>query len=144
MGVDQQAVQEDDGKPWAEVIVSSLIVNLVTLIGVVIVAGEFVRKIFCPKMQMDIESQRDVVENYIPMFACGALIATVFFLVLPEALHLIESGLLPKGDGDDHSGHNHRNLEGDEEEYYKESMATWRWGVSVMAGFMIPVVIHAL
>merc|ERR1711935_545601 len=26
----------------------------------------------------------------------------------------------------------------------KESMATWRWGVSVMAGFMIPVVIHAL
>jgi len=141
--VDQQAVQEDDGKPWAEVIVASLIVNLVTLIGVVIVAGEFVRKIVCPKMQMDLESQRDVVKNYIPMFACGALMAMVFLLVLPEALHLIESGLIPESDVDDHSGHNHRNLEGDKEEY-KESMATWMWGVSVMAGFMIPAVIHAL
>merc|ERR1712129_39972 len=72
-------------------------------------------------------------DNYIPMFACGALLATTFFLIVPEANHLIQSEF-----ADPHAGHGHRYLE--EDEPAGEAATTWRWGVSIMGGFLIPVI----
>ena len=133
----------DESKPWGEVILATFLVNLVTLIGVIFFAGELLRRIFCPNIQTGSALQQSMIKNFVPSFACGALLATVVFLVLPEALHLIADGLIPESDGDDHSGHNHRRHLEEGEEEYSESMATWRFGVSVMGGFLIPVVMHS-
>lgn len=54
---------------------------------------------------------------------------TSFFLLLPEALQLIQAGL-----GGGHDDHGHRLLEGDEGP--GESASTWRFGSSVMGTYM--------
>ena len=59
--------------------------------------------------------------------------ATTFFLLLPEALHLIESEF--GGDGHDHR----RLVDG---EVNAETATAWRWGTSIMGGFLIPIVLN--
>jgi zinc transporter ZupT len=73
------------------------------------------------------------------MFACGALLATTFFLILPESLALIQADFL----GDGHDGHNHRELQ-EEDDHSGEGAATWRFGTAILGGFLIPVVSHVL
>lgn len=74
---------DDGSKPWAEVVVSALIINLATLIGVVVLAGEYLRKLLCPSMEAPEGSVIQWKFNIIPMFAAGALLATSFFLIFP-------------------------------------------------------------
>ena len=62
--------------------------------------------------------------------------ATTFFLLIPEALHMLNGVYV--GDHGDH----HRRLAGDHEGG-DEAAATWRWGASIMGGFLIPVLLHA-
>ena len=70
----------------------------------------------------------------------GTLLATTFFLLLPEALVMIASEF--SGDHDDHG---HRMLEehDDHDDHGIEPAATWRWGASIMGGFLFPVALHA-
>lgn len=67
--------------------------------------------------------------------------ATALFLMLPEALHLIESEF---GIEDNHrrlaEGHDDHEDEGDEG---GEAATTWRWGASIMGGFLFPVILRA-
>ena len=75
--------------------------------------------------------------------------ATTFFLLLPEALHIIADGLAERlEDHDDHDDHRFRLLSGDHDDHgdgphVEEADITWRWGASVMGGFLFPVVLHA-
>jgi UTP--glucose-1-phosphate uridylyltransferase len=135
----------DNTKPWGEVIVASLIVNAVTLIGVIFIAGEWLRKIICPTWKSGGDQHRLWTHNLIPQFACGALLATTFFLVLPEALLLIQADFTA---GDDHEGHGHRArtryLEEGEEDHSGEAAATWRFGSAILGGFLIPVIAHMM
>jgi zinc transporter ZupT len=71
------------------------------------------------------------------MFSCGALMATAFYLILPEALAMIQSDFFVDG----HDGHNHRSLQ---QERGGEAAATWRFATAVIGGFLIPVVSHVL
>lgn len=139
-----ETVEESESKPWGIVIGTSILVNLVTLAGVVVVAGEYLRKLVCPTWHADPETRVRWAHNYIPMFACGALLATVVFLILPEAYLLIAESLESEGDGtDDHAGHDHRFLEEDDHEGHSdETGASWRWGSSILCGFLIPVCIN--
>jgi hypothetical protein len=72
----------------------------------------------------------------IPMFACGALFATTFFLVLPEALMLIQADVAGGDDGHDHR----RHLQEDDDS--GETAASWRFGTAILGGFLIPIVGH--
>ncbi len=68
----------------------------------------------------------------------GTLLATTFFLLLPEALHMIEAEF--------GGGHDHRRLAGDQDDHDDhgdEAATTWRWGTSIMGGFLFPVFLHA-
>jgi zinc transporter ZupT len=129
--------QQTTSKPWGQVIVAALIVNLVTLIGVVFIAGEWLRKVLCPTWLSHGEQHMLWTHVLIPMFACGALLATTFFLVLPEGLLLIQADFAGGG----HEDHR-RYLQEDDES--GESAATWRFGAAILGGFLIPVVSHAL
>ncbi|KAL3914485.1 MAG: hypothetical protein SGARI_000096 [Bacillariaceae sp.] len=131
--------QLDTSKPWGAVILAAFIVNIVTLIGVVFIAGEWLRKTCCPTWLSGGEQHRSWTHVYIPMFACGALLATTVFLILPESLLLIQSDFLGEGG---HEGHNHRELQ--EDDHSGEAAATWRFGTAILGGFLIPVLSHAL
>ncbi|KAG7367930.1 ZIP zinc transporter [Nitzschia inconspicua] len=137
----QLSPQPDGGKPWGGVIAAAIVVNLVTLIGVIFIAGEWLRKIFCPSWLSKGEQHMLWTHVLIPMFACGALLATTFFLVLPEGLLLIQSDF---GGEDGHAGHNHRRYLQEEDDHSGESAATWRFGAAILGGFLIPVASHII
>jgi hypothetical protein len=112
---------------------AALLVNLVTLVGVFFIAGERLRKVFCPTWISHGEQHILWTHVLIPMFACGALLTTAFFIVLPEGLELIKADF--SGEEND-SGHNHRrSLQGDDNP--GEAAATWRFGTAVLGGFLI-------
>lgn len=115
-------------KPWGFVIGASILVNLTTLTGVVVVGGHWTRNLLCPSWKPNPTLGHIWTNLLIPMFAAGTLLATTFFLLLPEALHIIGDGLAKAvGEG--------ANVE--------ESQITWRWGASIMGGFLFPVLLHA-
>jgi len=134
-GDDHGDGNDSGDKPWGTVIGASLIINLSTLSGIFILGGHWIRKAVCRNWQPKKEVGNLWAELIIPMFACGALLGTTFFLLLPEALHMIQAGL-----GGGHDDHGHRLLEGDEGP--GESATTWRFGSSVMGGFLIPVLLQ--
>merc|ERR1711935_872434 len=94
-------------KPWAEVIVTSLIVNLATLIGVVFVGAMWLVKKFFPGWEADKATSILWIEVLIPMFACGALLATTFFILFPESYLMV---LAQFTEIDPHAGHDHRRI----------------------------------
>merc|ERR1712238_266391 len=141
---------DDNGsKPWGEVVIFSLIINISTLAGVVVVAAMWLVKKISPNCQTSKPMVRLWVEVLIPMFACGALLATTFFILLPESYAIVMAEFT--GGGDPHAGHNHRRFlsgedgeeEEEEEEPKGEAAGIWRWGSSIMGGFWIPVIMHA-
>jgi len=136
--VSELSQQEESGKPWGEVIVASLIVNIVTLIGVLFIAGDWLRTLFCPGYMSGSEQHILWTRLLIPMFACGALLATTFFLVLPEGLSLIQEHFAGSEEGHDHR----RHLQ--EEHESNETAASWRFGASILGGFLIPIVGHII
>lgn len=81
-------------------------------------------------------SHGKLIDIGIPSFAVGALMATTVFLVVPEALHLIEGGHAEEGDS--HDGHGHRFLQ--EDQYVNaEGVAAAKLGCGVLGGFLLPV-----
>lgn len=130
----------DEDKPWGTVIGASFIINVTTLSGIFLVGGHWFRNFLCPTWNPDKAVGRLWANVIIPMFACGTLLATTFFLLLPEALVMIASEF--SGDHDDHG---HRMLEehDDHDDHGIEPAATWRWGASIMGGFLFPVALHA-
>lgn len=68
-------------RPWGAAIGAAILVNLVTIIGVVFLAPMFA------KMRDQHPKAMSVVIN---TFACGALLAAAFYLMFYEATHLIK------------------------------------------------------
>jgi zinc transporter ZupT len=148
-------------KPWGDVLAATFIVNLTTFTAVLVLFMLSVTKRVWGK-----ELNDTMIHKFhgimIPSFACGALLATAFLFVIPEAMSNIMNG---GGDGheDDVTSHSSSSTtveeEHDEEEHYRyyhyqrylnEHEATgheghkeqsWKFGVSVMAGFLLPIVL---
>jgi UTP--glucose-1-phosphate uridylyltransferase len=68
---------------WTGSMVGALIVNLMTLVGVVMVV---------PVVKRVAAARATVVEGVLSAFAAGALLACAFFLLLFEATHLVAEG----------------------------------------------------
>lgn len=147
--------EEEEEKPWGTVIGAALLINLVTLIGVISLVPMMTRAYqekSCCQVWTDMASSTKA--NVVPFkdpyrynlfimaltsFACGALLATAVFLIIPEAIILVNS----KGDGegeDDHSGHDHRFLQDDHDDHGDK---TWVFGTCLLAGFLFPWVVSA-
>lgn len=136
---EEELFLEGDGttsKPWGEVIVASLLINLVTLIGVFFLSGEFFAKHVLKRDIMESPYYVAFTHNVVPSFACGALMATTVFLVLPESLALITAHFAG-GHGDEHRFLEEEHEE--EEEVNAEAAVAWRFGACIISGFLLPV-----
>eukprot|EP00747_Dinoflagellata_sp_TGD_P135081 gnl/TRDRNA2_/TRDRNA2_175417_c5_seq2.p1 gnl/TRDRNA2_/TRDRNA2_175417_c5~~gnl/TRDRNA2_/TRDRNA2_175417_c5_seq2.p1 ORF type:complete len:335 (-),score=67.16 gnl/TRDRNA2_/TRDRNA2_175417_c5_seq2:525-1421(-) len=87
--------------------VAAVIVNLITLVGVILAVPAVSR----------FAARSDAFSGVLWAFAAGAILACAFFLLLFEATHLIAAG------------------------WDEEVEVLWRWGVMVLAGFILPAVI---
>lgn len=141
-------LESGSDKPWGDVIVAALIINLITLTGVLFLSGEFFAKHVLKRDIAGSPYYKKFTHLIIPSFACGALMATTVFLVLPEALYLISAHFSGSEEGEDeHAGHGHRFLEEDgheEEEGNAEGAAIWRFGACIIGGFLLPILTAAL
>ncbi len=135
---------KDNGEPWGAVIGAALLVNVATFSGVLILAIPAVYRGLLKYRNIPVESSPAAhgsgrfFDIIIPGFACGALISTAVFLVLPESLKYIsEEG---SDSHTDHSGHDHRYLQADVHASSEGSTAA-KFGCSVLGGFLLPFVL---
>lgn len=134
---------KDNGEPWGAVIGAALLVNVATFSGVLILALPAMYRGLLKYRNIPVESSPAAhgsgrfFDIIIPGFACGALIATAVFLVLPESLKYIS------GEGSDshtdHSDHDRRSLEADV--HASEGTVAAKFGCSVLGGFLLPFVL---
>jgi zinc transporter ZupT len=77
----------------------------------------------------------------IPSFAGGALLATVVFLLIPEAFELLEHST-----SEEHSTNEETAMYVEGEEAHEEDIvgAQWRFGLALLCGFLFPVLLGTL
>jgi zinc transporter ZupT len=159
-----RSLAEDAGKPWSDVVLASFIVWLTTFFGLVLGA---VTRCFT-----SIRKNHVMYRLVIPSFATGALLATCVFLLIPESLELLAGG--HEDHGNEHSAeaeletvngtaavedvhhddeHRHfllaRFLQEEEAahadgEVHSENSFAWKFGASLLGGFLFPILLHAL
>lgn len=104
-------------KPWGNAIGAAIAVNLITLIGVIFLI---------PCLAKAARTYPEMVETIMSSFASGALLSCALCLLVLEASHIIEEGLVESG----------RAAE--------ENDVTWRWAASILGGFISPFAIDLL
>jgi len=72
-----------DGKPWGQVILAAIIINLVTLVGVFLAI---------PAIKKAQEANALAFTSILAGFAAGCILATAVFLLMFEATHLVATG----------------------------------------------------
>lgn len=141
--------EHDEGsKPWGVTIGSTLLVNAVTLSGVVSILP--VARYFSIGKVGTSGEVSNIMQTFpvslditLSAFSAGAILSAAMMLLMPEALHKLHAGYVAnKPEGDEHAGHNHRRfLEGDEEEEeHVEEIpvaVVWKWGTCILAGFIL-------
>lgn len=134
---------KDNREPWGAVIGAALLVNVATFSGVLILALPAMYRGLLKYRNIPVESSPAAhgsgrfFDIIIPGFACGALISTAVFLVLPESLKYISGE-----DSDshtDHAGQDRRYLQADV--HASEGTTAAKFGCSVLGGFLLPFVL---
>jgi zinc transporter ZupT len=141
----EELEEEHNDRPWGDVIAGSLIINLVTFSGVILTSavGCFHRM---RKGKGDITAFWSMMHRIaIPSFAGGALLATCVFLLIPEAFKLLEHADEEEAD---HYYNSTTEMDGevheeDDHSEHKEE-AQWRFGISLLIGFLFPVLIGTI
>jgi zinc transporter ZupT len=137
-----EAYEVRDDKPWGEVILAALLINLASLVGLVVFLGGFATRKLCRRPESKDAKARGwkFTDNMVPSFACGALMATCAFLIVPESIAMLVGYA---SNEDAHSEDARRFLgehDEDEEEHADTNvLVAWRFGVSVISGFLLPV-----
>lgn len=146
-------------KPFFSVLLATILVNITTLIGILIVIPLIIeQKWNCYKSifwtanyqasdrKEDGRVHHDIIDPsgrrkftltnvFVPSFVSGAIIATIFFRLVPEAITFIQMAKVGDHDG------------GEEEEAEQSEILagtiTW-FATSLLAGFLFPVILGAL
>ena len=117
-----------DGKPWKEVILATLLVNVAALTGVIFLIPTVFRRQICGRKESAAANARHshgtskLITLGIPAFAAGALLAASVFLILPEASLLVRSGKVSMLNGsedahDDHDDHGDEDMHAEEDDH---------------------------
>lgn len=135
------------------VFVSALLINLVTLNGVIIVAFSMTlpwdrKKVWGIDLQKLAHAMHILV---IPSFAAGALLATCLFLIIPESMDLIAGSQLQSSSS---SHHNRNVLVGSDDAGQVQTVNTleddnglnnmdisWQFGSAFLGGYLLPLVL---
>jgi zinc transporter ZupT len=137
----EEVVEEQNDKPWGDVIAGSLIINLVTFSGVILTSsiGCFNRMRRSKGDDTGFWSMMHRIA--IPSFAGGALLATVVFLLIPEAFELLEHSTQEET-AEEHAAEVY--VEGEEAHEEDYEGAQWRFGLALLCGFLFPVLLGTL
>ena len=114
-----------DNKPWGAVIGAALLTNLCSLIGVVFILP-------CLRRIGVLKRSGRKMEIFTSSFAAGALMAAALLLILPESSMMMLSQK-EEEEEEAHAGHEDEPPE-----------VSWKFGVSVLIGFLIPFFFAAL
>jgi zinc transporter ZupT len=134
----EEVVEVHNDKPWGDVIAGSLLINLVTFSGVLVTSSVGCFNRMRGTGKGDVAAFWSMMHRIaIPSFAGGALLATVVFLLIPEAFELLAHSAEEE---EDHSA----EVEGEEEAHEDEGGAQWRFGVALLCGFLFPILIGTL
>jgi len=104
---------EDEDNEWGWTMLAVSVVFSTTFMGLLVLAPAILAG------GKSLEKYSKMLTIVLPCFACGALIATSVFLIIPESLHLIE-GYLPEDE--------------------PESTAAVHFGFSFIGGFLLPTI----
>ena len=112
------------GKPWKEVILATLLVNVAALTGVVFLIPTVFRRQICGRKDSAAANAHHrhgsskLITLGIPAFAAGALLAASVFLILPEANLLVRSGKISMLSGEEgaHDDHGDEDMHAEEED----------------------------
>ena len=151
--VDVYAGETAEGKPkpWGFVFGATILVNSASLLGIFFLIKVPFRGAQRAKQQQEEDHEKTrartrIIELVVPSFATGALIATAFFLTIPEAMVLIQQSLDENNeDVDIDVAHNHDDVEGGSEAEAEEGFelrpgTIWRFGTSIVMGFLFPII----
>ena len=132
------SIANNTDKPWAKAIGFGLLINVATLIGLFVLIPTLLAGAFCSKWrEPNKEHTHYILYTIIPSFACGALLATTVFLILPEALLLMAAATGVMG----HDGEHRRVSQQDEN---GETELAWKFGTSLLGGYLIPTVLGSI
>ena len=112
----ESSVKEEDPKKWGDVIGATILVWIVTLVGLLVIALPSHLGI-TPIALIGKDGLGPTLLRY---FASGALLSLATSLILFEATHLITEG------------------------YDNEVDALWRWSVMILLGFMTSPICHVI
>jgi len=104
---------EDEDSEWGWTMLAVSVVFATTFMGLLVLVPAILAG------GKNLEKYSKMLSIVLPCFACGALIATSVFLIIPESLHVIE-GYLPKDE--------------------PESTAAVHFGFSFIGGFLLPTI----
>lgn len=130
-------------KPWGDVIGASLLVNIISLIGVVFVAISYMKAKDLCAVNEDGSFKNRFLRIVTPSFACGALIATTVFLIIPEALaHIAVDSKMHHEEHEEHG--EEEEEEGEPHTEADQGRTSWIFGTALMGGFLLPFIFGAL
>jgi zinc transporter ZupT len=142
--VHEEEHNEGNDKPWGDVIAGSLIIMLVTFSGVLLTSSVGCFQRMRGTSKEDASAFWSTMHRIaIPSFAGGALLATVVFLLIPEAFELLAHAEEEEEDHDEDHADERRYLEEEDHEEHEEG-AQWRFGVALLCGFLLPILISTL
>ncbi len=157
-------------KPWGDVLLAALLVQLITLSGVALAGFSVMMRKDHSAFMVRLHSQ------LVPSFAAGALMATAVFFVIPESINLLQEGgaashtshadeaiavedvlheeenlfhnetAMDDHDHDHDHDHIRRFLQQEEEaggHVGHDESYIWKFGAALMAGFLFPILLHA-
>ena len=142
----------NDSKPWGDVIGASLVIQMATFSGLVLVGfvGCF-QKLNAANPAKKHSFWLSFNNLVIPSFASGALLATAVFLLLPEGFELLSGAHAEAHDEHRRSrflnsnetvSEDHEDHEDHEDE--KHNQAAWMLGASLLGGFLFPILLGAI
>jgi zinc transporter ZupT len=138
----EEVAEVHNDKPWGDVIAGSLIIMLVTFSGVVLTSSVGCFNRMRGTSKDDVSSFYSMMHRIaIPSFAGGALLATVVFLLIPEAFELLAHAAEEE---EDHSDEVYVEGEEDHDEHEEEGGAQWRFGLALLCGFLFPILIGTI
>jgi hypothetical protein len=134
----------DEDLPWGEAIGAALLINVASLVGLVILIPTLLmgRTVWANRRASpEIHDwHRKILYIYIPSFGAGALLAAAVFLIIPEAIHLLSAA----AEHEEHRRFLEEEVDHEEEEHEEENSTAWKFGASLLGGFIMPIILGGL
>jgi zinc transporter ZupT len=139
-------VDQGSSKPLGDAVAAALMIQLLTFSGLLVVG---LTVTYRRKRRRRYRNRTDTVWQYfvdliVPSFAVGSMLAATVFLIIPEAMDLLQ--------GRRHDIDRLQQPQSSQDEYYevmelvraREKKSTWMFGTALICGFLFPMLLSAI